>query len=54
MLTDQEAMALSKLVQEPYVFPPLKEHIKRNLMDYYKTLLQSNQTAKVPTPRRWM
>jgi hypothetical protein len=52
MLTNQDALALSRIIAEPGLFPEARQEFTRTLFDYYKELLSSNPLPPIPTPRR--
>lgn len=53
-MIDQEAIALSRRMSAPDMFPEAREAFARTLFDYYKSLLSRANPPKVPTPRRWL
>lgn len=52
MLTNKDAMELSKLLSAPDMFPEARQGITRSLLDYYKELLSGTQLPPVPAVRR--
>lgn len=51
MLTDQEAVKLSRMLAEPGMLPQCRQDITRSLFEYYKQLL-ARESVKVPAVRR--
>lgn len=51
MLTNQDAMELSKMMTAPDVFQEVRQDIARTLLGYYRELL-AREPMQIPTVRR--